>query len=532
MNRIGKAGKQEDLESGNHQSRRSKQFPRFLASWIPDFLIFSCVPAFLVASPSTAADVVIGSKRFTESYVLGEIAKRTLTDAGIPAEHRQGMGGTIILWEALRGGQIDAYSEYTGTIATEILKNDSTVSLNQIRDSLEKLGVGMTAPLGFNNTYALVMQRSEAQRFGVRSISDLRTHPEIKFGLTHEFLERKDGWRPLRERYGLPQQNVIGIDHALGYSALANGSIAVKDAYSTDAKIEQDDLVVLEDDLHFFPKYEALFLFRSSLPAPAIAALQELEGTLDEKRMIRLNAEAERTKDYAKAADSYFDADAASRLRTFERSGVSYVGESFPHELTRWTVRHLQLAGFSLVLSVFVGIPFGIVASRGGAVGHVILGFAGIVQTIPSLALLALLVPLPFFGISVRTAITALFLYGLLPIVRNTATGLQDIPRALRESAVALGLSPLARLWKVYLPMASRSILSGIKTSAVIGIGTATLAALIGAGGLGEPIISGLNLNDHVTILEGAVPAAVLAVLVQWCFDLLDRVIIPKGLRL
>jgi osmoprotectant transport system permease protein len=523
MNRIRKTGKQQRFESRNHESRKSKQFRRFLVFWIPDFLlIFSCVPA-LLANSSSAADVVIGSKKFTESYVLGEIAKGTLNDAGIPAEHRQGMGGTIILWEALRGGQIDAYPEYTGTIATEILKSDPRVSLKQIRDSLETLGVGMTAPLGFNNTYALVMRRSEAQRLGIRTISDLRRYPELKFGLTHEFLERQDGWHPLRQRYGLPHQNVIGIDHALGYSALANGSIAVKDAYSTDAKIEQNDLLVLEDDLQFFPKYEAVFLFRSSTRADAIAALRRLEGTLDETRMIRLNAEAERTKNYARAADLYFERSARS---------PNALNESFPRKLARWTLRHLQLAGFSLLLSIIVGIPLGIIASRGGAVGQVILGFAGIVQTIPSLALLALLVPLPFFGISVRTAIAALFLYGLLPIVRNTATGLQDIPRALRESAVALGLRPIARLWKIYLPIASRSILSGIKTSAVINIGTATLAALIGAGGLGEPIISGLNLNDHVTILEGAIPAALLALFVQWSFDLLDRVLIPKGLRI
>ena len=466
--------------------------------------------------------------------MLGEIAKRTLTDAGIPAEHRQGMGGTIILWEALRGGQIDAYPEYTGTIATEILRSDSTLSLDQIRNSLEKIGVGMTAPLGFNNTYALVMRRSEAQRLGIRTISDLQRYPALKFGLTHEFLERQDGWRPLRQRYGLPQQNIVGIDHALGYSALANGSIAVKDAYSTDAKIEQNDLLVLEDDLHFFPKYEAVFLFRSSTRADAIAALRRMEGTLDETRMIRLNAEAERTKNYARAADLYLEGrdGALRRPDAAARRPYHNLDDSFPHKLARWTLRHLQLAGFSLLLSIIVGIPLGIVASRGGVVGHVILGFAGVVQTIPSLALLALLVPLPFFGISIRTAIAALFLYGLLPIVRNTATGLQDIPRSLRESAVALGLSPIARLWQVYLPIASRSILSGIKTSAVINIGTATLAALIGAGGLGEPIISGLNLNDHVTILEGAIPAAVLALLVQWCFDLLDRVLIPKGLRI
>jgi len=473
--------------------------------------------------PASANPVIIGSKKFTESYVLGEIARRALNDAGVATEHRQGMGGTIILWQALQGGQIDAYPEYTGTIAQEILKNGQQLSFHEIRDALGKFGVGMTEPLGFDNTYALVMRRSEAQRLGIRTISDLRKHPELKVGLTHEFLDRQDGWRPLRERYGLPQQSVIGIDHALGYAALANGSIDLKDAYSTDAKIEENDLVVLEDDLRFFPKYEAVFLFRSSMSPGAITALRRLEGALDEKRMIHLNVEAERTKNYTFAANLYFEGG--------ERSASS-VGESFPHKLARWTLRHLELAGFSLLLSVVIGIPLGIIASRGGLIGQGILGFASVVQTIPSLALLALLVPLPFFGISVRTAIAALFLYGLLPIVRNTASGLQDIPRSLRESAVALGLSPFTRLWEIYLPMASRSILSGIKTSAVINIGTATLAALIGAGGLGEPILSGLNLNDHATILEGAVPAALLALLVQWFFDVLDRVLIPKGLRI
>src|SRR5262249_44781168 len=208
MNRIRKTGKHKRFKSGNHESNRSKQFPHFLVCWLRHFLLVSsCVPAFLINS-SSAANVAIGSKKFTESYVLGEIAKRTLTDAGIAAEHRQGMGGTIILWEALRGGQIDAYPEYTGTIATEILKSDSNVSLDQIRTSLEKFGVGMTAPLGFNNTYALVMRRSEAQRLGLRTIGDLQKHPELKLGLTHELLERQDGWRPLRQRYGLKHENI------------------------------------------------------------------------------------------------------------------------------------------------------------------------------------------------------------------------------------------------------------------------------------------------------------------------------------
>src|SRR5437870_10852107 len=286
--------------------------------------VISFAAAFsnLAASP-----VVIGSKKFTESYVLGEIAKRALNDAGVPTEHRQGMGGTIILWQALYGEQIDAYPEYTGTIAQEILKTDRALSLNEIRDALAKFGVGITESLGFNNTYALVIRRTEAQRLGVRTISDLRNHPELKIGLTHEFLARHDGWQPLRDRYGLPQQNVIGIDHALGYAALANGSIDVKDAYSTDAKIGEYDLVTLEDDLQFFPRYDAVFLYRLALPAPAIAALRKLQGALDEKRMIRLNAEAERTKNYTRAANLFFEGDRASTIAP---------GETFFHKLKRW----------------------------------------------------------------------------------------------------------------------------------------------------------------------------------------------------
>jgi len=480
---------------------------------------------FVVQTPLCSAEsILIGSKKFTESYVLAEIAQRVIAKTGTPVEHRQGMGGTIILWQALRSNQISAYPEYTGTIAEEILKVPPATSADQLRERLAKTGVGMTNELGFNNTYALVMRRNIAEAKRIRTIADLRNHPDLRFGLTHEFLERRDGWKPLAETYGLSEHNVAGIDHGLGYEALRSGSIDVKDAYSTDAKIGQNDLTVLIDDLRFFPQYKAVFLYRLTLEPNVVTSLRSLEGTIDEKRMIELNAAAEDSKNYASAAERYFTG-------PNDRINVKG-GESFGHKLVRWISRHLELAGVSLLLSILVGIPLGIAASRGGAVGQAILAVTGAVQTIPSLALLALLVPIPFFGISPRTAIAALFLYGLLPIVRNTATGLQDIAQPIRESAIALGLEPAARLWKIYLPIASRSILGGIKTSAVINIGTATLAALIGAGGLGEPILSGLNLNDHVTILQGAIPAAVLALLVQWSFDLLDRLLIPKGLRL
>src|SRR4051812_24733118 len=208
---------------------------------------FIVMAAFLATNTLIAQSITVGSKKFTESYVLGEIAQQALKNAGVTAEHRQGMDGTIILWEALRTGQIQIYPEYTGTISEEILKNRAATSPDALREQLGQSGVAMTNPLGFNNTYALVMRRDRADKLGIRDISDLRSHPELRFGLTHEFIDRQDGWQPLRERYQLPLQNISGIDHALGYAALTKGDIDVKDAYSTDAKIAENDLVALHD---------------------------------------------------------------------------------------------------------------------------------------------------------------------------------------------------------------------------------------------------------------------------------------------
>ena len=478
----------------------------------------------LSLSGATQQPTIIGSKKFTESYVVGELARHELERSGLQVEHRQGMGGTIVLWQALKQGAITAYPDYTGTIREEILKKTGAISLHSLRESLARFGVGITEELGFNNTYALVMRRADANRLAIQKISDLSKHPQLKLGFTHEFLSRHDGWQPLQARYGLASLEVRGIDHALGYLALANRTIDVKDAYSTDAKIVEFDLVTLQDDLRFFPEYQAVFLYRLDAPRSAINALRLLEGRLNETNMIHLNAVAEQSKDYAAAAAHFFND------RSRSKSGT--ISELTWHKLFRWTMRHLLLVTISLCAALVFGIPLGIWASKPGSISHAILGTTGLIQTIPSLALLALLVPIPFLGISPMTAIVALSLYGLLPIVRNTASGLQSIPLPLKESATVLGLKPLTQLTRIYLPMASPTILAGIKTSAVISVGSATLAALIGAGGLGEPIISGLNLNDHATILQGAIPAALLAILIQAVFSCLDRLLIPKGLRI
>ncbi len=493
-------------------------------------LLMTCLALTLNLVPLTvdAQELQVGSKRFTESYVLGEIAKRLLEDAGFSVEHRQGMGGTIIVWRALTNGDISMYPDYTGTVQETILKSKKPLTSEQMRGALAEHGIGMTEELGFNNTYAFAMRRETAESLNIQTISDLRRHPNLKLGFTHEFLNRKDGWEPLSKHYNL-KMRPLGMEHALAYVALNSGDIDLMDAYSTDAKLGEYDLEVLEDDLEFFPKYNAVFLYRLDTDPKAIAAIGALGGTIDETRMIRFNVVAERMKDYTRAADLYFKDIDPGITEVPTPSADSEISKVFS-KIAPLTGQHLKLVAISMFLAVIIGIPLGIRASRPGLFSQFILGLTGIIQTIPSIVLLAVLIPI--LGTNMRNAIVALFLYSLLPIVRNTTAGLQDISTPIRESAAALGLGPRSQLTKVYLPMASRSILAGVKTSTIINIGTATLAGFIGAGGYGELIFSGISLNATGVILQGAVPAALLALLSQFLFDFLDRVVIPRGLRL
>jgi osmoprotectant transport system permease protein len=493
-------------------------------------LLGLCIVFAGAASEARAEErVVVGSKAFPESWILGEALSALARDAGARSEHRSNLGGTEIVFAALTGGSVDIYPEYTGTIAEVILKLPGRPSLAEMRRQLAERGVGVSEPLGFNDGYALAVSRATAQRYGLETISDLARHPGLRLGLTHEFLGRRDGFPGLAAHYGLQMRDVRGIQHELAYGAIASGKIDVTDIYTTDAQIEHLGLVVLADDKGFFPRYDAVLLYRLELlpRAPAaFAAMSRMIGAVDEPRMIRANARVV-------LEQQSFQQAAAVLL---EESLVAGDADRAParrrvaHEVTKNTLQHLKLVALSLVAAMLLGIPLGVVAARTPLLASLTLSGAGLLQTIPSLALLAFLIPL--FGIGVVPALIALFLYSLLPIVRNTYIGLVTIPAPLLEASQALGLSPRARLFKVSLPMASPAIMAGIKTSAVINVGTATLAALIGAGGLGDPILSGIQLRQHALILEGAIPAALLALLVQLGFDQLDRVVIPRGLRL
>jgi osmoprotectant transport system permease protein len=471
--------------------------------------------------------IVVGSKAFTESVVLGDIATLAIEANGVVAEHRRELGGTRILWEALHGGSIDAYPDYTGTILREILSDRPDLTASALPDALAGLGIGITAPLGFDNTYVLGVTRETAETRGLETISDLRAHPDLAFGFSNEFMDRGDGWPSLRRAYGLDPGRARGIDHDVGYRALEGGSIDVIDLYSTDAEIEFYDLVTLDDDRGHFPGYRAVFLYRLDLGkrAPAaVGALEGLTGRVDEPTMIGMNA-AVKLEGQASARV------AAEFLR--DRLGLDVERVTEPNRWERiagHTGDHLVLVLISMALALMTALPLGILAARHAGAGRLILGTVGAIYTIPALALLVFMIPL--LGIGGGPAVVALWLYSLLPIVRNTHQGLTDIPRPLRESADALGLSEWAKLRRIELPLATPSIMAGIKTAVVINIGTATLGALIGAGGLGQPILTGIRLADTGLILEGAVPAALLALGAQAMFDGLERRVVPRGLRL
>ena len=473
-----------------------------------------CGVLAVAATAQAEERVTIGSKRFTESYILGEVLARATG-----GEHKPGLGNTGIVLAALKARAIDVYPEYTGTIAAEIVRLPAKSTLEEINRALAAQGLAAGVRLGFNNSYALAMREERAQALGISRLSDLARHPTLRLGLSQEFIGRVDGWAGLKQAYALPHGTPGGLDHGLAYEALDAGRIDVMDVYSTDAKIARYRLRVLEDDRGFFPRYDAVLLYRSDVPQrhpQAWAALTALEDRITGSQMIRMNAAAElEGRTFAQAAAMVDGGEVNGARRTF-------LGTLFGPDFARLTTQHLLLVGVSLAASIVAGIPLGIAAAKLPRLAQPILAAVGVIQTVPSLALFAFLIAL-VGTIGVVPALIALFLYALLPIVRNTYTGLNSISRGMQQAAMAVGLAPRERLWLIELPLAAPAVLAGIKTSAVINVGTATIAAFIGAGGYGERIASGLALNDTVTLLAGAVPAAALALLVQGAFELGER---------
>lgn len=487
--------------------------PRWLR---PLLLLLACLAGW---GAQAAEPLRIGSKRFTESYILAEVLAQTVRadDPAAAVEVRQGLGNTAIVHAALKAGSIDVYPEYLGTIEREILGHATTgAPLEQLQAELQPLGLAIGVPLGFNNGYALAMQSSQARELGLTALSQLKMHPALKLGLSNEFLGRADGWPGLSARYALPQ-SPTGLDHGLAYRALADRQIDLTDVYTTDAQIAALDLTVLADDGRFFPRYDAVLLYRIDLPRRhprAWAALQTLQGRIDEAAMIAMNAHAEIDKQPFDAIAREFLAGAKRHVAPAS-SGL-WARLTGP-DLGRLTAQHLTLVLGAVALAALVGVPLAVALHPWPRWREALLAVCALLQTVPSLAMLALLIwamnrigPVP--------ALVALTLYALLPVLRNCTVGLSEVPPGLVTAGRALGLTRGQVLRSVQLPLALPVMLAGLRTATSLSVGTATMAAFIGAGGYGERIVTGLALNDQTLLLAGALPAAALALLFEGAF--------------
>jgi osmoprotectant transport system permease protein len=473
--------------------------------------------ALLLLGSVQAAPLQVGSKRFTESYVLAEIVAQQWRQQGGDAVHRQGLGNTAIVLAALQAGEIDVYPEYSGTVWREILRREGPPpDLAGLNAALVPLGLKAAVPLGFNNSYALGVRAEVAAARELRSLSDLAAlDGGLRLGLSHEFLQRSDGWPGLVRAYGLRLDAGAGLDHGLAYRALAQGQIDLTDVYSTDAQIEGLGLTVLRDDRGFFPRYDALLLMRAELDATPLLPLAQ---RIDEARMVALNADVElRGLTPAQAAAGWLQAPAPAQAQ-----GVW--GRLWAPDLPRLLAEHGLLVAVSVAAAGLLGLPLGLAAQRSRRLRPWVLGAVGLLQTVPALALLALLIA-ALGRIGTAPALAALTLYALLPIVRNTLAGLDGVARGQCEAGLALGLRPAQVLWAVELPQALPVLLAGVRTAAVINVGGATLAAFVGAGGLGERIVQGLAVNDAALLLAGALPAAALALAVEGGFAALSAVL-------
>ena len=465
----------------------------------------------------------VGAKHFNEGYILSEMIAQILEAGGYTVERKFNLGGTMVSFEALRTAAIDVYPEYTGTIAAEILKSERAMAWKEINARIqEQFSLEISSPYGFNNTYALVMAAGLAEQFNLRRISDLRNHPDLKVGVSYEFLERNDGWKNLAGVYKLPQQ-AIGLEHGLAYQALLQNKINVTDAYATDGEISNYNLVLLEDDQKFFPAYQAVSFYSEKLPDRAKKLLNALASAITEDEMQQLNALALfENKRHSEIARDFL----------IQKGILNQNSETQPGKLSlilQKTAEHITLTLIALLASIGVAVPLGILLYRFPMFSKVTLYATGILQTIPSIALLALMIPL--VGIGKLPAVIALFFYSLLPILRNTVVGLHTVDPVLKNVASGIGLDAWQKLRLVEIPLAMPMILTGIRTAAVINVGTATLAAFIGAGGLGEFIVTGLALNNMNMILTGAIPSALLAIITELVFEFIEWIAIPNHLR-
>jgi osmoprotectant transport system permease protein len=499
------------------------------------------------SSASANNTIIVGSKNFLENRLLAEMFAQLIeAQTTLTVERRLGLAGTQICFQALTTGGIDLYPEYTGTGLVTILgepsMHDPIDVLNRVRGEFRKRwNIWWLAPLGFDNSYALALRRDRAQALKLRTITDLvRVAPQLKAGLGYEFIQRSDGLPGLKKYYGLQFGEVVGMQQSLKYEATDNSDVDVLDVYTTDGRLAAYDFVILEDDRQFFPPYDATALVRGATLErhPELGqVLSLLTNALSPERMRELNL---RIQEQGEAIPqvAYDALHTLHLVKEVHQPTTATINESTSFLAYMWerrailmvrTGEHLWLAGMGLLLGIMLAIPLAFILERWRKGAETMIRIVGMSQTIPSIALLAFMIPL--FGVGALPAIMALWIYSLYPILRNTFSGLRDAAPRVVETGRALGMTEWQILRSVRLPLAAPTIMAGIRTSAIWTVGTATLAAFIGAGGLGVPIVSGLQLADVHVILSGALPATILALVVDGLLGWIERLIQPRGLE-
>jgi len=490
--------------------------------------------------------LVIGSKSFSESIILGEMVALMLEEKyNQPVIRKLGLGGTKVAFDALNSGGIDVYPDYTGTGYVMILKLDGERDPDKVHDIVsdefkKRWGITWGEPIGFNNTYALAVRKDDPRFKDIKTISELSGKvQDYKYGGAYEFMERKDGHPRFSKSYRLnfDGDNVISMEAGLMYSAIQDKQVDMIVAYSTDGRIKAYDLRLLKDDQNFFPPYYVALLAKQKLlkkskPLRQVFAL--MDGLISESEMIDMNDQVDRLKVEARTVARNFLVEKGLLTGVVEDTKLqkgfwSYLASKKDY-LIKLLYEHLVLSFGALFFAMLVSLPTGVLLTRYEKAGKIIFPFINTIQTIPSLALLGFLIP--FMGIGTAPAMLALFLYSLLPLVRNTYSGILGVNKAYVEASRGMGLTNIQILFKVEIPLAMPIIIAGLRTAAVIVIGTATIAALIGAGGFGDPIFRGVSTVNSNLILLGAIPAALLAIVIDKIIGWAELGLVSKGIRL
>lgn len=518
------------------------RFKKHLLGWLATTLLFS--------SQTQAAPLVLATKSFTEQHILSAMTVQYLQKKGFQVQPQTNIAA-VISRNAMVNKQIDITWEYTGTSLIIFNRIDKRMSPQETYDTVKrldaKLGLVWLKPADMNNTYAFAMQRKRAESENITTISQMvakieqvrQNDPDHNWmlGLDLEFAGRSDGMKPLQQAYQmqLDRPQIRQMDPGLVYNAVRDGLVDAGLVYTTDGRVKGFDLKVLEDDKGFFPSYAVTPVVRKEVleANPGLDdALNTLSGLLNNDVISTLNAQVDIEHRTPQQVAHQFLQD-KGLLSGAPMDTIHYMLDNAGY-LASLTFQHLWLVALAVGLAIIIGVPLGVLIVRHKWLATPVLGAATLLLTIPSIALFGLMIPLFSLighGIGVLPAVTAVFLYSLLPIVRNTHTALDSLPPGLREAGRGIGMTFWQRLRWVEIPMALPVIFGGIRTAVVMNIGVMAIAAVIGAGGLGLLLLNGISGSDIRMLIAGALMICLLAIVLDWLLHRLQVVLTPKGIR-